>query len=208
MGIAWIVLAALLVIVVGFCVVRLSRAGYVYVKFLGKHIVTCPETKKPAAVDVAAGHAALETLLGESHLRLSDCSRWPEREDCGQACLSQIEVAPDDCLVTNVVEDWYRSRTCTYCGNLFGEMDWMDRRGALLGPDGKTVLWEEVHPEDLPDVLATYRPVCWSCHIAQSFRRKHPDLVVDRPWKRTGPCNEITGEPKNQPDERSPHAHV
>ena len=192
----------------GLVLLRMIRAAGLYRTLLGKRIVTCPETKKPAAVGVAAGHAALEALLGEPHLVLNDCSRWPEREDCGQACLSQIEVAPEDCLVTRIVEDWYRSRTCAFCGNLFGEMNWMDRRGALLGPNGKTVLWEEVRPEDLPDVLATHRPVCWSCHIAQSFRREHPDLVVDRPWKHSGPCNEIAGEPKNQPGATNPPAHA
>jgi hypothetical protein len=24
-------------------------------------------------------------------------------------------------------------------------------------------------------------PVCWNCHIAQTFRRVHPELVVVRP---------------------------
>jgi len=23
---------------------------------------------------------------------------------------------------------------------------------------------------------------CWNCHIAETFRRRFPDLVVDRPW--------------------------
>jgi hypothetical protein len=30
--------------------------------------------------------------LSQPHLRLSECSRWPERQGCGQECLSQIEV--------------------------------------------------------------------------------------------------------------------
>ena len=129
-----------------FILVRMIRATGLYVKLLGKRVVTCPETKKPAAVDVDAGHAARGALFSEAHLRLSDCSRWPEREDCGQACLSQIEAAPEDCLVTRIIEDWYRGRSCVFCGNLFGEMNWVERRGALLDPNGKTVLWEEVRP--------------------------------------------------------------
>jgi hypothetical protein len=188
----------------GLVLVRMIRAAGLYRTLLGKRIVTCPQTEKPAAVEVAAGHAAMEALVGEAHLRLSDCSRWPEREDCGQACLSQIEVAPDDCLVTRIVEDWYRSRTCAFCGKILGEMNWIDRRGALLGPDGKAVLWDEVRPEDLPGVLATHRPLCWSCYIAQTFRRDHPDLVVDRPWKRIGPCGEISGEPPKEASKPSP----
>ena len=29
--------------------------------------------------------------------------------------------------------------------------------------------------------MGTHLPVCWNCHIAESFRREHPELVVDRP---------------------------
>ena len=29
-------------------------------------------------------------------------------------------------------------------------------------------------------------PVCWNCHIAESFRREHPDLVTDRDNRATG----------------------
>jgi hypothetical protein len=44
-----------------------------------------------------------------------------------------------------------------------------------------TVSWDDVPPEKLADVFQTYQPVCWSCHIAETFRRDHPELVTDRP---------------------------
>ena len=206
MSTTWVLLGVVLAFAIGFLLVRVIRASHLYVKLLGKRVITCPETAKPAAVDVAAGRVALKSLARKPHLRLSDCTRWPEREDCGQTCLSQIENTPDGCLVTKILEDWYRSRACAFCGRLFGEMNWVDRRGALLGPDGKTVLWEEVSPETLPGVLASYRPVCWSCHIAQTFRREHPDLVVDRSWKRTGPFGGIARENKDIAGKTVPRA--
>jgi len=43
---------------------------------------------------VDEGHAAATTALGDPELRLKGCSHWPEREQCGQECLSQIESAP------------------------------------------------------------------------------------------------------------------
>jgi hypothetical protein len=52
-----------------------------------KRLVTCPETHKAEAVDVAAGKAAIDAFLSEPTLRLKQCSRWPERQDCGQECL-------------------------------------------------------------------------------------------------------------------------
>jgi hypothetical protein len=32
----------------------------------------------------------------------------------------------------------------------------------------------------LLDVFSTHRPVCWNCHVTETFRRLHPELVVDR----------------------------
>jgi hypothetical protein len=54
-----------------------------------------------------------------------------------------------------------------------------------MSPDGRTMEWGEVRVEDLPEVLRTHRPVCWNCHVAESFRRQYPDLVIDAP-PRTG----------------------
>jgi integrase len=59
-----------------------------------------------------------------------------------------------------------------------------------MGPDRKTVQWSDLPAEKLPQVFETHRPVCWSCHIAQTFRRGHPELVVDRPGPR-GPMGEL-----------------
>lgn len=67
------------------------RALRVYFRFRGVRLVNCPETAQSAAVEVNARNAALTTGLGDVHLHLKSCSRWPERKGCGQDCLSQIE---------------------------------------------------------------------------------------------------------------------
>jgi hypothetical protein len=46
----------------------------------------------------------------------------------------------------------------------------------------RTYEWPEIPPEQIPGVLATHLPVCWNCHIAETFRRMFPERVVDRPW--------------------------
>jgi len=50
-----------------------------------------------------------------------------------------------------------------------------------MSPDRETVQWHEVPAEKLMTMLSTHPPVCWNCHIAESFVRKHPDLVVESP---------------------------
>ena len=184
----------------------LAYAARVFLKYRGKMLFTCPETGKPAAVKVAASKAARTSLTGRPDICLSDCSRWPERQDCGQECLSQIGADPQNCLVWTKVADWYRGRTCVYCRQPFGELHWHDHRPALMGPDRKTVQWSDLPAEKLPQVFETYRPVCWSCHIAETFRREHPELVVDRPGPR-GPMGELIpqrmhGAPKAKPETR------
>ena len=164
----------------------LRAAGSSYLQFRGTRIITCPETNEPAAVKVSAGYAALSSVLLDPTLRLRQCSRWPERQDCGQQCLKQIEAAPEDCLVRTILAGWYQGKACVYCHKPLGEINWLEHKPALLSPERKTVEWSELRPEAIPAVLETHRPVCWNCHIAETFREQYPDLAVDRGWRRSG----------------------
>ena len=151
-----------------------------YIKYRGKRVITCPETRKPAAIEVDARHAALSAAVSHPDLRLKSCTRWPERQDCGQECLLQVELSPEDCLVRNILTNWYADKQCVSCGRQIGEIHWLDRKPALLSPEGKTVQWSDVPPEQVPGVLATHFPVCWDCHITETFCREYPDMIVDR----------------------------
>ena len=124
--------------------------------------------------------ALVSGLFGRQHLRLRDCSRWPERAGCGQDCLAQVERAGDDCRVGAIVQEWYRGRKCVYCRRVFDDIHWHDHRPALRTARGVTRQWSEVRPEELPALFAACLPVCWDCHVAESFRHDHPELVVDR----------------------------
>lgn len=161
----------------------LSVASSVW-KYRGKRIVTCPADREPAAVHVSVATAAREAILGKHGLQLDRCSNWPERQGCGQDCLSEIELNPGGCLVRNLVNEWYQGKSCAYCQKPFGPVEWHDRQPALLGPDRSLLLWKDVATERLPAVFSTHLPVCWNCYIAESFRKQHPEMVVDRQWER------------------------
>ena len=155
-----------------------------YSRYRGTKIVTCPETGRPAIVEVDALHASLTSTVGLPHIRLKNCWRWPLEEQCGQECLTNLDVAPGQCLVSGVLMRWYRGKTCFYCGKPFEELHWIDHKPALQSPEGLLVQWSEVTVENLSMVLETHRPVCCDYYIAQSFRRDYPALVVYRPsWK-------------------------
>jgi len=160
----------------------LVRSGRAYRLYRGKRIVTCPETGKPVGVDVDAAHAAATaSLSGPPDLRLTDCTRWPERETCGQECLAEIEAAPGECLVRNILKSWYEGERCVLCGAAIGEIRWADHRPGFLSIGGTPLAWRDVAPEDLQGVLATHRPICFNCYVAESFRLEHKDLVVEDP---------------------------
>jgi hypothetical protein len=159
-----------------------------YSRYRGIRIVTCPETGRPAIVEVDALHASLTSTVGSPDIRLENCWRWPLKEQCGQECLANLDVAPGQCLVSGVLMRWYRGKTCVYCSKPFEELHWIDHKPALHSPAGLLVTWSEVPIENLSTVLETHLAVCWDCYIAQSFRMNHPDLVVYRPWR-----NDIPG---------------
>lgn len=159
----------------------LRRYLGVYLKFRGQRIVSCPETHRPAAVRVAAGKAAISSTVGHDTLGLCECSRWPERQDCPLDCLAQIREAPEACLVWNIMRRWYQGQVCSYCHKAFRGIHWHDHPPAMVDGDHKTIQWNEIPADRLQETMRTHVPVCWNCHIAETFRRMHPDLVVDRP---------------------------
>jgi len=180
-GLGWAVVVGALMVGLGFLYVWLRAGVPAFLTYRGTRVVTCPENGSVTAVEVDARHAAATAFHRQPELRLAECSRWPEKAGCGQECLRQIEAAPEDCLVKTMLVRWYAGKTCAYCGKPFGMVHWHDHKPALLGVDGRTAEWSQVSPQQVPEALDHDRPVCWNCHIAETFRREHPDLVVDRP---------------------------
>jgi hypothetical protein len=95
-------MATLYVLAAFFALLAICLVIRSYVRFRGLRLVNCPETRAPVGVKVNATRAALSSLYRAPKLELSSCSRWPERADCGQECVAQIQTAPNDCLVKNI----------------------------------------------------------------------------------------------------------
>lgn len=169
-----VVLAALALAIVAFV-----RA---YVRYRGKRVITCPETHCPEAVELDASLAAVSSLLKGPELHLTSCTRWPERQDCPQDCIREIELSPIGCRLRAILDDWYKGKQCVYCRRTFNEIHWFDHKPALQSPEGEIQEWETVPPQRIPDVLGTHQPVCWDCKVVENFRAEHADLVTTRPW--------------------------
>jgi hypothetical protein len=169
------------VLIVGGIFYFMPRIQATFQTLFGKRVVECPETKAPAGVDVSAGRMALHTLMGKGDLRLKDCSRWPEREGCGQECLAQIAASPSDCLVRSILVRWYEGKECALCGKALTPINWTEHEPAFMDSERRTHEWSETAPEKLQETLAASTAICWNCHVAETFRRTHPGLVIDRP---------------------------
>ncbi|MBZ5682760.1 MAG: DUF1761 domain-containing protein [Acidobacteriia bacterium] len=62
----------------------------IYNHYRGSRAVTCPETRRQVAVSFDALHAAVTGLSApKPALRLSACTRWPTRANCGQECIPE-----------------------------------------------------------------------------------------------------------------------
>ncbi len=183
MSVTMLIAIAVLALAAALFILRAIPGVRAYFGYRGQRLITCPETHKTEAVDVDAKEAALGAFLSEPTLHLKQCSRWPERQDCGQECLREIETDSENCLVWNIVRKWYDEKTCAFCHKPFGTLHHLDHAPALRGPDGKTIEWSDVPARRLPEVFATYQPVCWNCHVTETFRRLHPELVVNREFE-------------------------
>ena len=172
-----IVIAIVAVVLLG---LALALAARTWLRMRGARVVTCPENHASAGVEVDAAHAAVTAIYKAPDLRLKSCSRWPEKQDCGQECLQQISATPQECLVRNILAHWYAGQSCIYCGTAFGELDWEFRKPGLLGPDGKLLDWSEVPAEQVFNLLETHKPVCFTCLATNTLVREHPELVVNR----------------------------
>jgi hypothetical protein len=82
----------LLLLLVGACLLLLMPfliGREFHSRYRGSRAVTCPENRQQVAVGFDALHAAVTRLAGSPDLRLAECTRWPERADCGQDCLPE-----------------------------------------------------------------------------------------------------------------------
>jgi hypothetical protein len=90
-----------------------------------------------------------------------------------------LEVDPMDAAFQAFLNE---GMSCALCGKelpvIFSVSG--QHKPALLNSDRITFEWTDLHVEDLPEILATYQPVCWDCHIVETLYRMHPELITER----------------------------
>ena len=171
-----VVFALAVCVWIGWGVVAAARARH---RLAGTRLVTCPETGTCAAVQFDRTHAAITALVhDEPDMQLESCSRWAERGPCDQPCVG--DALDPESATSAIVAHWAKDKRCVYCRKPLVDAPLVGHRMALVDSDGVTTEWPDVPAERLTDVLRSRAPVCWDCHVVETFRRTHPELVTDR----------------------------
>jgi len=169
-----LVLALVLIVYLGIAI----RTAY---RLRGKHVVICPVTKEPAGVSVDVGHAAATAVWEKADVRLTQCSCWETRGKCGQPCVCQIEAAPDGTRTKRLSANFFKDKNCAICHRSIDPPNAATLQPDFMDPVTREVLaWDEVKPENLPKAIHDDYPLCANCTLAESFRQRFPDEVVDR----------------------------
>ena len=140
-----------------------------YYKNRGRQSVRCPETGQPVDVEVDNKYAFRMAWRGQEHSRLSSCSRWPEKGDCGQECLMQLDASPEN--LNRLLSMWTEGKACAICTRAITPDDWRQSRFAVLNQDQELFELRDLPAEDLQMALEYTRPLCWKCHKQERARQ-------------------------------------
>jgi hypothetical protein len=94
-------------------------------------------------------------------------------------------IAPHDHATTVLLKRFFDGKACAICNRTIPPVQRTGMRPGLFNPATHVAhSWDEIPNADLAAVLEAELPVCSACQVAESFRQRFPDLVVDR--ERTG----------------------
>jgi len=147
-----------------------------YYKNRGRQSVTCPDSRQPADVEVDRKFAFWTALRGQQHSRLQACSRWPEKGDCDQECLAQIDPSPEN--VERLLTKRFDGKTCALCARALTPADWRQGRLAVLNPAQKLIELREMTLDRFASMLENMRPLCWKCHQEERERQAVPAAIL------------------------------
>jgi hypothetical protein len=147
-----------------------------YFRIRGRRTVICPENHEPVTVELDDKYAFSTALRGEEHDRLQSCTRWPEKGDCGQECLAQVNPSPEN--LERLLQKWYQGKSCAICSRLLTPADWRRSRLALLNENQKLYELRHMHLDEVPSALDHMKPLCWNCHQEERARQAKPPRLL------------------------------
>jgi hypothetical protein len=88
--------------------------------------------------------------------------------------------AAHDHATNKLLKRFFEGKACAICKRPIPAVHLMDMKPGLLNPKTReTVSWDQIPNVDLSTALETHLPLCPECEVAESFRQRFPDRVVD-----------------------------
>jgi len=143
-----------------------------YFQNRGRQSAICPENGEPVDIEVDRKYSFWTALRGQEHSRLQSCTRWPEKGDCGQECLAQVDPSPEN--VERLMLGWHKGKVCAICTRAITPSDWRQGRLAWLDKQHKLVELRQVNLRQLQSALEDMHPLCWTCHQEERVRQFVP----------------------------------
>ena len=147
-----------------------------YYRNRGPQSVKCPDSRQRADIEVDRKFAFWTALRGQEHTRLQSCSRWPEKSDCGQECLAQIDPSPEN--VERVLTKWYEGKSCALCNRPLTPADWQHSRLGVLNQQHQLLELRQLRLQEVALRLDQMQPLCWTCHQEEGARQARPTRVL------------------------------
>jgi len=139
-----------------------------YFQNRGLQSAICPESGDQVDIEVDNKYSFWTALRGQEHSRLKSCTNWPEKGNCAQECLVQVDPSPEN--IERMMLSWYKGKACAICARAITPSDW--RRGRLAWLDNhKLVELRQVNLRQLQLKLNELRPLCWRCHQDERVRQ-------------------------------------
>jgi hypothetical protein len=157
-----------------------------YFRNRGRKSVVCPDNRETVTVELDSKYALSTALRGQEHERLQSCSRWPEKGDCGQECLAQVDPTPEN--LERLLQKWYQGKACAICERALTPADWRRSRLALLNEKEKLFELRHMHLDEIPSALDKMAPLCWNCHQEERARQAQPPRILKGDRRKFGPA--------------------
>ena len=88
---------------------------------------------------------------------------------------------PHDAATTAQLKHFFEGKQCAACNRPIPPVPAFGLRPGLLNPNThEAIAWDDIPAANLSATLESHVPICSNCVLIETFRQKHPELVVDR----------------------------
>lgn len=104
-----------------------------------------------------------------------------EKDGNHTADATHAAISRHDHPTTELLKRFFDGKNCAICKRPIPPVHRTGLKPGLLNPSThETYSWNEIPTVNLSTALENHLPLCSACQVAESFRHRFPDRVVDR----------------------------